>query len=250
MDNYGIIQTHRVEKGMTDGKGLLRLSSLFTLFQDIAGDHSALLDCSADQLQERGYFWAVTNYKAQIARLPEEGEELTLETCVGRPAHAIFPRYFRLFDGKGEPLALCASRWALVDVVKRTAAAGAPGFEAFNGPKDPWGLKDAGPVRPAAAERHVDFSLPPEYIDRNGHMNNARYFEMAELMLGGDIEGFVPCFAAMEYRSELLPGVPMKVGIGSIDPAALDSGAQRAFYLFGESEEAQIFRMKLGYRPK
>ncbi|MBR0139009.1 MAG: hypothetical protein IJM17_01835 [Firmicutes bacterium] len=246
----GIEQKHIVKAEQLDGRGLLRLSSLFTYFQDIAGDHSTLLDCGADELAARGFFWAVTNYRAEISRLPEEGEELLLATCIGKPSHAIYPRYFRLFDEDEKLIASCASRWALVDIVKRSAAVNSPLEKVFTGPKNPWELKEAGPVKPADTSKTFDFSLPPEYIDRNGHMNNARYFDMAESMLAGDTEGLFPCFAAMEYRSELLPGKPMKVGTGEIDTQSLAEACDKAFYLCGNTEEAQIFRMKLGYMSR
>ena len=248
MIGFEIEQKHVITGEQASKNGRLKLWSLFTMFQDIAGDHSTLLGFSADKMAADGYFWAVTNYRNEISRLPEEGEEVLLRTCVGRPAHAIFPRYFRLFGKDGELLASCASRWALVDIKKRTAAVGAPGFEVFNGQKNPWELREAGSVKPEETSRSISFDLPSEYIDRNGHMNNARYFEMAEDMLGSEINGLAPCFAAMEYRTELLPGTPMKVSIGSADLEKLGAGAHKAFYLFGETEEAQIFRMKLGYR--
>ncbi len=243
-----IEQKHTVRADQLGGRGFLRLSALFTYFQDIAGDHSTLLDCGADELAERGFFWAVTNYRAEILRLPAEGEELLLRTCIGKPSHAIFPRYFRLFDGEGSLIASCASRWALVDIVKRSAAVNSPIEALYTGPKNPWELKEAGPVKPAETSECFDFSLPAEYIDRNGHMNNARYFDMAESILAEEITGFSPCFAAMEYRSELLPGKLMKVAVGEIEPQSLYESSEKAFYLCGNTEEAQTFRMKLGYR--
>ena len=58
----------------------LRCSRILSILQEVAGDHSALLDVSRGYLMEQDLFWAVIRHRICITRLPRSGENITVKT--------------------------------------------------------------------------------------------------------------------------------------------------------------------------
>ncbi len=61
---------YRIAYSDADLKQQLRLSRLFTLLQEAATDHAALLGAGSDKTLDRGLLWIVTLQEAIVHRMP------------------------------------------------------------------------------------------------------------------------------------------------------------------------------------
>ena len=83
----------------------------------------------------------------------------------------------------------------------------------------------------------VPFRVPYSYVDLNGHMNNTRYFDLAEDSIPASAAGKALRLVQTEYVSEARLGAALQVRWGE------ENGA---FFLLGEGEKP-VFRMRLEY---
>lgn len=166
--------------------GRCRLSSLLAFAVAAAGEHSALLGAGGDVLEQEGLFWAVARNRVQITRLPMDGETITIETWPMPVTRAAFPRSTVAYDQAGEELFRSVSLWVLMD--RQTRALVVPGSSHIRVDGALTGTELAVPrnlppaVLPEKVLRKVHFSQ----LDRNGHMNNARYLDWVMDLLPAD----------------------------------------------------------------
>jgi len=184
----------------------LRTSRLFELLQEAAIAHTEQLGMGREKTLDRGLLWVVTLQRAQIARLPEYDETVRLQSWPGETMHLLFPRYYRMETAAGEELLRASALWMLVDAKTRR----------FVFPER-YGIAVAGtetgrelplPVPPAAMETDAEreFVVPYSYVDLNGHMNNTRYFDLAEDCISAAAEGRRLCSVEAEYKAEVRLG--------------------------------------------
>ena len=149
-----------------------------------------------------GRAWVIVRFSASVERLPREGERVTLETWAGESRHAFYPRYYRLLSGEGRELLRASSLWVVLDVKERTMlTASLPTLR--GGTVTGHELPLPGVIKMPAGEEIGAFTVPPEYIDGNGHMNNACYFDLAETVING--RGEIKS-AVIEFTAEALEG--------------------------------------------
>ena len=93
----------------------LRTSALFELLQEASIEHTEELGMGREMTLDRGFLWVVLQQRADIARMPEYGETITIETWPGATMHVLFPRYYRVKDAHDEVLITGSAVWALLD---------------------------------------------------------------------------------------------------------------------------------------
>jgi len=158
-------------------------------YRDLADFQRLLTDASVhddervgqgyDALKERGYFWVAVRVAAGFRRLPD-GRPLQIETWATPPAAASIDRMYRLSDGSGT-FAEGVARWALVRLAdgRPVRLAETPGlleprrFETEDAYPAGFGTLDFDLEEP---DRPI--MVPASGIDRNGHLNNARYWDL------------------------------------------------------------------------
>lgn len=218
----------------------LRTSRLFELLQEAAIAHTEALGMGREKTLDRGLLWVVTLQRAEIARMPEYDETVRVESWPGETMHVLFPRYYRLTADGGEELLRASALWMLVDESTRR----------FVFPER-YGIEIAGvetgaelplPTAPAALEtdREREFTVPYSYVDLNGHMNNTRYFDLAEDCVGAAAEGRELRSVATEYKAEARLGDTLRLRWG---------GDGDRYYLAGGGERP-VFTISLEYRKK
>ena len=97
----------------------LRTSTLFEFLEDVSIRHTEELGVTREKTLDRGLLWMVTLLRAEISRMPEYDEHVTLESWPGETMHLLFPRYYRLLDAAGETLVSASAIWTLVDAKLR-----------------------------------------------------------------------------------------------------------------------------------
>lgn len=231
---------YRIAYSDTDIKQRLRLSRLFTLLQEAATDHAALLGAGREKTLDRGILWIVTLQQAAIRRMPVYDEPVHIVTWPGKPKHLLFPRYYRITDEQGNALIEASSLWALMD--RSTRKAVFPEQCGIVVPGMQTGLETALPRAPQSPETDEvsTFTVPYSYVDQNGHMNNTRYFDLAEDCMPDALRMRRLCAVQTEYSREARLD----------DVITLRSEcAGDTFLLAGDSEGQKLFKLALTYAP-
>ncbi|WP_025640243.1 acyl-[acyl-carrier-protein] thioesterase [Schnuerera ultunensis] len=174
------IKDYKVEINHVDFKGDLKLSSLFTYCQDIAGLHAENLGMGREVLYtQHGVIWVLVRVRVDIIKYPKWKDILTLETWPQEPSRMGFDRDFLIKDKKGNILAKAVSTWVVIDVESRklvrtkSVYTGYPLVVEKRAIDCKLGnLKSSGELE-TAYERTVRYSD----IDVNEHLNNAKYLD-------------------------------------------------------------------------
>ena len=225
-----------------DRFGRVRPDAVFTRLQDLAGDHYDSLDLGRDSAVARGAFWAVIRTEAVFSAPLSPGTERLMDTWIGRAAHGLFWRHYRILDPGGETLFRGVSVWVLMDLEKRVLArdwawAALPGVklpdalpEAVRGPRFPADLPELGRRNVTEAE-----------CDVNGHLNNALYLRWAaDVLPEGYKAGHAPGRIRIEYRKELPLGQ---------EAALFGRLEENTLFLRGEADGHTSFELRTDYDP-
>lgn len=184
--NFTVSQIH------ADRFDRARPAALLYFIQEAAGGHCRLLGADRETLSEKGLFWAVTRTKVEVARLPRQGEVITVETWPMPTTRVAYPRAAVARDEQGNELFRSVSLWVLMD--EHTRAMVLPGASGVEVCGTLFGselsIPRAIPQTPLAntETRKVGYSL----LDCNGHMNNTRYLDWVDDLLSSEFHGKNP----------------------------------------------------------
>lgn len=215
----------------------LKTSSLFNLLQEAASEHCLQLGFGSEFTMDRGFLWVITRQKAEFISLPSYEDEIIIETWPGPTRHVIYPRYYRILDKSGNVLINASSVWTLIDAKTRSVA----GY-------DRHGIRLEGTVTgneislPRAPMqipfvREQEFVVPYSYLDLNGHMNNTRYFDLAEDIISAPADGDSLRALTVEYSNEALLNEIINLKIGQDG---------KRYYICGDTDK-HIFKLFLDY---
>ena len=161
----------------TDRFGRAKPSALLYFVQEAAGNHCTALAVDGAALAHKHLFWAVTRNRVQITRLPRRGETIRVETWPMPTTRVAYPRSVVAYDEAGNECFRSISLWVLMDMDSRNMILpGKSGIEVAGTLRGtelapPGALTPGKPMQ--RRRRFVNFTD----LDRNGHMNNTRYFE-------------------------------------------------------------------------
>ena len=213
----------------------LSTRELFLWLQDIANEQCVDYHLTGADLEKKGLMWVVIRYLVRAPRWPQPGEQLRLQTWPGATRHGMMPRFYRLLDGEGSCIVSGSSVWTVVD--RQTRRMVNPDEHGVILEPLVTGLEERRPPAPAKlpmAESTV-YTVTEEVLDTNGHMNNTRYYDLAERCIGRT--GEHPSRIVTEHQSEIRLGEQMQVSWGQ---------EGERFFLEGV-KEAPVFRMELDY---
>ena len=214
----------------------LSTGELFRMLQDVSTLHCNELGLGMDVIGPKGLIWVVAKQYVKIRRCPRPGERIVLSTWPGSIRHAMFPRHYMIYSG-GERLMTGNALWTLVDVHTRKMVS--PSEYGLDMEGLVTGNEEKLIFRLPRIEigQSAEFVVPEAYLDTNKHMNNTRYYDMAEHCLGEATEGLCLREVMTEFISEARLGEKINVSWGR-------EGDR--FYICGD-EEKPIFRMSLEY---
>ena len=193
----------------TDCTGTLRMASLFSYFQEIAGNHVLHLGIGYEVLKKLGYVWVLSRARIRINRLPFWGERGAVETWHVNADGLMYLRDFRMRDAGGDVLLCAATGWLLMDTVSfrphlsdvlPIALTVNDRGRALDEP-----LKKLIPLR--GVQPVYERSVRLSDIDVNGHVNNARYLEWIFDCYDDEfVKSHVPGFLQVNYVGETTLG--------------------------------------------
>lgn len=215
----------------------LRTSELFRLLQEASITHTEQLGMGRDKTLDKGLLWILLLQRAEIVRMPEYDENVILKSWPGKTMHLLFPRYYSMETSAGEHLLSASALWGLVDQNTRKMIFPEKYGIVIEGVTT--GDEIALPAAPRRQEctDSMIFTVPFSYVDINGHMNNAHYFDLAEDCIPAAAKGEALKSIQVEYSNEARFGESFTVSWG-------ESGG--TYFITGEGERT-IFRMALSY---
>ena len=235
MDCYR--KEYKILSSDTDLHQRLRLSRLFTFLQEAAIAHTEQLGAGREKTLDRGLLWVVTLQHAKIARLPRYDEHILLESLPGEMMHTFFPRYYRITDAHGNELVNASALWMLMDCDTRTMVFPQQVGVTIDGETPPWqSFLPRTPKLPTAGETQA-FTVPYSYVDLNGHMNNTRYFDLAEDLMPDTLRDASVQEILTEYTGEA------KLG----EEILLTRETQETAFLLAGTAQKRLFRIAIHY---
>lgn len=215
----------------------LRTSALFELMQVVSMQHIGQLGAGWERTLDRGLLWVIARQHAVVERTPVYGERVVLRTWPGATMRLLFPRYCELSSGSGETLVRASAVWSLMDVATRKAAF-----------PDEHGIEIAGVetgrelpclthLRTMETTDFFECTILYSYVDLNGHLNNARCFDLVEDRLPTAQAGKMLREARVEYHGEAKPGAQL----------VAEWGEQNGKYYVNAMTDRPCFRMELTY---
>ena len=164
----------------------LKRSVLFYLIQEISATHAARLGAGWEDLARKNLFWAIIRHHVEIFRLPEGEQTVTLRTWPMPTTRVAYPRATEGYDEAGNLLFRSQAIWVLMDRVSRAMVL--PGKSGVDVPGTLQGSEAAAPGSIRERQLPNSRSCPVGYslLDRNGHMNNARYLDWVDDLLDSD----------------------------------------------------------------
>ena len=215
----------------------LRSSELFKLLQEISIRHTEELGMGREKTLDRGILWVLLMQRAEIARMPAYDEEIVLRSWPGKTMHLLFPRYYSVETAAGEPLLRASALWSLVDAATRKVVFPERYGVGIDGSETGEEIALPGAIRKQDCGFERDFEVPYSFVDLNGHMNNTRYFDLAEDCVGAAAQGKLLREVRTEYMNEARFGETLHL---------CWSGEDGEVFLTGESDKP-VFRMLLRY---
>ena len=209
------------------------LSDLVRVLQNVGSTHQRIVGSGQDEMRRRGYLWMIAQQKLQMDRYPNLGETVTVSTWLSDVRHGMYRRHSEICTPAGELLIQAAAVWILVDAKTRAFSMREVEVPLYQSGRE---LPRFSLLRPMKTEELYDFTVPHEYIDANGHMNNAHYFDVVEPLLP---ENATIRTAQIDYHGEAYEQEHLPVGYTQTDFTLL---------VQARHQRGLCFRMKLEYQ--
>ena len=178
-----------------DFKERLRPFRAFELLEDLADMHAEQLGIGMESPMMEGYAWVVARNHVQLFSMPKLGQTIKIITWPGERQRMLYPRLFKIENEEGECIGGAYSIWTLLDRQRQRLASHPqinalfPDTEDLGVPVEmPRKLKQPQPTRPP-----VYYTPAYSDLDRNRHVNNARY-----------ISWVCDCFAPERYEDQTI----------------------------------------------
>ena len=203
-----------------DASHRLKLSELFRILTDIADTAFAFRGMDHQFLMENRMVFLISRFSVQVSRMPVQTERIRVATWEQQCERAQFIRNFCVWDTQGNALIEVSSGWILVDPVNRSILRPGQFEERFPGslrpmPEEKSGAPDFIRLRLRESEEGVlqgaDRKIVYSDIDGNGHVDNARYIDMAMDILPERLSSLSPEYVQVAFNREAMLGESLQM---------------------------------------
>ena len=180
----------RIRYSETDHNGKIKLSSLIDYFQDCSTFHSKEEDIGIEKELANKRAWVITYWQVEIERYADLYEEVKTGTFPTKFKGFLGHRNFFMEDKNGDMIAKATSLWVYMDAQKkRPTKIPEEELKKYKG-ESLFEIEDKGRKvqRGLNPVMYEPFIVRKEHIDRNEHVNNCRYIEMATEYIDKDKE--------------------------------------------------------------
>lgn len=225
-------EIYNIKEYECDCKGLLKVSQMLRLMQQTSSAQLEQLGIGYKKLLAENMVFLMSALEITINKRPSYMENITVSTCPLESKGARFFRYNSFSAENGEILAEAVTSWLLVNPNSRkiyrpnqfpyTLVTGKLEDDSF--------IKLRMPKLEQYSTRKVVYSD----IDVNGHINNARYADIAlDCIPYGVVKNNEVKSLNLQFKQECMPGENMELGI--------DNSTQRVYYIGGSCNNTERF---------
>jgi acyl-ACP thioesterase len=196
----------------------MRLSSVCSYFQEIAGKHATHLDAGYRVMHDSNRVWVLSKLFMEISRFPSWNTNFEVETWPLGTERIFFRRDY-LIRETGETLISATSYWILLDFKSNRPAVFNLNQEVLkensgrHAMEMPLEVINRDTANVLSTENHIHRVVYSD-IDQNRHVNNASYVAWIMDCFQAEFhEKFVPSFFAIEYRQQVKAGDTVEFSI-------------------------------------
>lgn len=168
----------------TDYLERLKPSAILQYFQDLATVHATELGIGYELMKAQNLCWVLSRLSVEVVRYPVIGDEIKATTYPLKPGMVEATRDYYVTDAGGNVVIRGTSKWVLLDIANRSIRRCGPLFH-FDDSEyiAEIAIADGNPKLPdieshGAAQEIFTQRVMITDLDRNVHMNNARYGDM------------------------------------------------------------------------
>lgn len=206
----------------TTPSGELRLLSLINYLEEAAWKNSHALGFSVNHLLEEGVSWVMQRLKLDVIQWPKHNDQVFVDTWASGLDRFLTYRDFKIYNEEKELIATAKTNWIVLDITTRKMIR-IPDFirdARFSVERDNLPPLSEKIIKVEHLEKLLDYQVLERDIDRNGHVNNANYFQWCmeganDQMKSGRLQSI-----DMIFKTEALHGDPL-----SFQRASLDDGS-------------------------
>jgi len=180
----------KIRASEVDTSGRITLSSICSLFQEVAGNHALLLNFDITDLHKQGLTWVLHRMDIKIHRFPEWRESITIETWPAAGDTLRAYRNYRILDSENTELGVCLSYWMMINMKSRRPTRMTQEVLDTRLSDREHVLEVRSDRIPKVENETTEKKIPVRKsdLDMNQHVNNARYLEwMLEPLNEGQI---------------------------------------------------------------
>lgn len=220
----------------------LRPSVLLRWIQEISIAHTEALGAGRAKTLDKGVLWVVARIKLQASRLPDYDENVTLKSWAGPTMRVLFPRHYVLEDEKGNAIVRASAVWLLMDAKERRMAFPDEYGVAVPGTSQEGELSLPTGVSLAEQKNSKTFEVAYSQVDINKHMNNSKYLDEMEDVLGGEyLRTHQLATLEIEFKSEIKLGEKVTLSYTADDDSV---------EMIGFAKNAPCFELKATFRQR
>ena len=161
----------------------LKLRGIFDLFQDAAAEHADILGCGMQALLDHNTLWVLSRQKVIIERIPEVGENLTVETYPRGTDKLLALREYRIYDADNKCITRGTAAWLVLDAdsMRPLRLSGKILDIIPNNDDLPISFEKLSKLTGEQPEKTCfTYGVHAGNIDMNRHLNNATYPELIQ----------------------------------------------------------------------
>ena len=190
-----------------DKNGRIKISSLLEMFQDAAGKHTLKFNCDMFSMAAKNLYWVLVDAKTEMLSEITIMDEITVVTWPQKSNGVRYYRNFLVKKANGEIAVKAQTCWAVLSTETKTIVRGAKTYpddlKYYDGEEIVFPKEKIADFAANSAEK----TFKPLYfdLDRNGHVNNAKY---ADYALDAAFAADCPLIKTfkIEYRREIVFG--------------------------------------------
>jgi acyl-ACP thioesterase len=190
----------------------MRLSSVCSYLQEIAGKHATHLDAGYRYMQDTGRVWVLSRLFMNISKFPSWNQDFEAETWPLGLERIFFRREYNIKQGN-DTIISASSYWLLIDLKTRRPRAFNINEEVLKANSGKFAME-----RPSDAFSNVTSGITDQHkvvysdLDQNRHANNARYVAwILDCFDAGFHDKYIPAYFAIEYKHEVIAGDSVEI---------------------------------------
>ncbi|NMD37852.1 MAG: hypothetical protein GYA87_04135 [Christensenellaceae bacterium] len=215
---------YRLNARDVDFSSYCRVDRIFSLNQEVSGEHSEQLGMGVEIMSSKGLGWVLTRSNLTMNKYPKINDIIRFRTWPGKMRHGVFPRFVEIYLGN-EIIGTSSNLYVQIDLNSRTVA------EPFCSEE----LKNGINIKPLPFPDNIKnieseieyFSERSKYsdFDINLHVNNTSYIRWAFDLFSADFHKVnIAKNVLIHYNSEIRSNENIKLELQNKDSMSIIKG--------------------------